>query len=98
MHNLANGYSGLNTKFLNGAATYAGDYDQRPDPHIEAKVGVGHAPAMRGVSYLVVHDEDLTSLGGAVPRYQFEVFTEGVATDAGVGLLSGWKDTSGSDR
>lgn len=60
-------------KWLQGKSLLTGGWDQLPHPTIEAEVGAANAPAMRGTALLVVTDEDLTDLRGAIPAYQFEV-------------------------
>lgn len=66
-------------KWLEGKTILLGDWDQMPHPTIEAEEGAANAPAMRGTAVLVVTDEDLTDLRGAIPAYQFEVGAETVA-------------------
>lgn len=69
-----------NGVFLRIARFYLGGWDQMPDPALESKWGAGDVPAYRGTCYMVVPDEDLTDLGGALPQYVFEVErAEGVA-------------------
>lgn len=60
-------------RWMQGRTILLGDWDQLPHPTIEAEAGAGNAPAMRGTALLVVTDEDLTDLRGAIPAYQFEV-------------------------
>ena len=62
-----------NPTFLAKAKLYLGKYDQLPDPSLEAVFGVGNVPAMRGTAYILLADEDLTDMGGAVPQWLFEV-------------------------
>jgi len=47
---------------------YPGDYEQLPDPLIEADVGVGNAPAYRGWAYLVIENFNISKYGG-VPTF-----------------------------
>lgn len=61
------------TRWLQGKTILLGGWDQLPHPTIEAEAGAANAPAMRGTAMLVVTDEDLTDLRGAIPAYQFEV-------------------------
>lgn len=69
-----------NGVFLNRARFYLGGWTQMPDAALESIWGAGNVPAYRGTCYMVVPDEDLTDLGGAVPQYVFEVErAEGVA-------------------
>ena len=60
-------------KWIEGKAILTGEWDQMPHPTIEAEAGAANAPAMRGTAYMVITDEDLTDLRGAIPAYQFEV-------------------------
>lgn len=62
-----------NGVFLRLAKFYLGGWDQMPDPSLESIWGAGEVPGYRGTCYMVVPDEDLTELGGAVPQYVFEV-------------------------
>lgn len=62
-----------NAFFLELATFYLGDYDQMPDPALEAAFGVENVVAHRGTCYMVINDENLTQLGGAIPQYAFEV-------------------------
>jgi len=62
-----------NAVFLQKAKFYLGNFTQLPDPSLEAIWGVGNIPAHRGTCYMVMNNEDLTELGGALPQYIFEV-------------------------
>lgn len=62
-----------NGTFLQRFGFYLGDWDQMPDPSLEAVFGAGNVPAMRGTCYMVARDEDLQDTGGAVPQWIFEV-------------------------
>lgn len=69
-----------NGVFLSRARFYLGAWTQMPDPTLESQWGAGNVPAYRGTCYMVVPDEDLTELGGAIPQYIYEVErAEGVA-------------------
>lgn len=61
-----------------------GSDDQLPDPRIEAVEGVGHAPAYRGIAYVVIEDLELEPFGNRVPQFSFEVLraaaADGIAT------------------
>ncbi|MBB5703701.1 hypothetical protein FHS76_003611 [Ochrobactrum daejeonense] len=46
---------------------------QDPDPLIEAKQGVGNAPAYRGTAYVVFERIPLDRFGNRLPQFQFEV-------------------------
>lgn len=60
-------------QWIQGKTLLLGGWNQLPHPTIEAEAGAGNAPAMRGTALLVITDEDLTDLRGAIPAYQFEV-------------------------
>lgn len=62
-----------NAVFTNMARLYLGGWSQTVDPTLESIWGAGTVPAYRGTAYIVVIDDDLTDMGGAVPQYQFEV-------------------------
>jgi len=62
-----------NGTFLRRFTFYLGEWDQLPDPSLEAVFGAGQVPAMRGTCYMVARDEDLQDTGGAVPQWIFEV-------------------------
>jgi hypothetical protein len=65
-----------NSAFLKYAKFYLGDWDQMPDPVLEAIWGAGNVPAYRGTCYMRVNNEDVTDFGGRVPAYTFEVQRE----------------------
>lgn len=52
---------------------YLGNMSQLPDPTYEAAVGVGNAPAYRGLALMSLHNFDLQAYGGTVPSLSFEV-------------------------
>lgn len=52
---------------------YKGDYEQLPDPKIEAVQGAGQAPAFRGTAYVVMEDLELEPFSNRVPNFSFEV-------------------------
>lgn len=52
---------------------YTGSMTQMPDPTYEAAVGAGNAPAYRGLALVALNDFDITSYGGTVPSFSFEV-------------------------
>jgi hypothetical protein len=52
---------------------YTGSETQLPDPKIAATEGAGHAPAYRGVAYVVIEDLELAPYGNRVPQFSFEV-------------------------
>ncbi|MGU3492754.1 glycoside hydrolase/phage tail family protein [Xanthobacteraceae bacterium A53D] len=53
--------------------TYNGAADQMPDPWIEAKQGAGHAPAYRGLAYVVFERLPLARYGNRLPQITVEV-------------------------
>lgn len=61
-----------NAKFLQTARWFTGTFLQDPSPDLEAIFGVGTTPAHRGTAYLVMADEDLTDLRGAIPQWTFQ--------------------------
>lgn len=65
--------SAENSKFLQTARLYTGEFDQDPSPDLEAVFGVGTTPAHRGTAYIVMANDDLTDLRGAIPQFQFQV-------------------------
>ncbi len=62
-----------NGAFLKHARFFLGTWEQDASPDLEAIFGVGTTPAHRGTAYMVMADEDLTDLRGAIPQYQFQV-------------------------
>lgn len=66
-----------NTKFLANHRIYLGDEDQLPDPALEMLHGVGNTPYYRGTAYMVGEDEEVTDVGGAVAKFDFEVISCG---------------------
>lgn len=64
-------------KFTNRGTIYLGDEAQLPDPTIEAIEGVGNVAPFRGLAYVVVRDDDVTELQGAIPQYEFVVAVNG---------------------
>ncbi len=62
-----------NLVFEDRVKFYFGDFAQNADPHLEAIFGVGTTPAHRGTAYMVVADDDLTDLRGAIPQFLFQV-------------------------
>jgi hypothetical protein len=87
-------------KWIEGKTILLGRWDQLPHPTIEAEMGAANAPAMRGTAMLVVTDEDLTDLRGAIPAYQFEIGAAQVRSvafeateNADVDTLFAWNTT-----
>ncbi len=60
-------------EFLKIATFHLGWFDQMPDPALQAEFGVDNVTAHRGTCYMVIDNEDLTDLRGAIPQYIFEV-------------------------
>lgn len=52
---------------------YLGGEDQEPDPLIEAIEGLNHAPAFRGIAYLVFEDLAVTAFNDRIPNISVEV-------------------------
>lgn len=61
-----------------GWRLYLGTDDQMPDPRYEADVGVGNAPAYRGMAYIVFDDFQLADYSNTlqVAQFKFEVMTD----------------------
>jgi hypothetical protein len=70
------------TKFLQKATFYYGIADQPPDPTIQAVKGADNVPGYSYTAYMVVRNEDLTELRGAVPQYEFVVSVCGERTES----------------
>lgn len=68
--------SKFNWRFYDGSET------QTPDPHIEAKEGVGNVPAYRGICYIVFEDMLLDQFGKHVPTITAEIIRRPIVTDA----------------
>lgn len=66
-----------NERFLRTARFFLGEFDQNPSPDLEVIFGVGTTPAHRGTAYMVMVDEDLTDMGGAIPQWQFQIGASG---------------------
>lgn len=62
-----------NTAFLQKAEFFLGGYDQMPSAVLQAQFGIENVHGYRGTCYMVMDDENLTSAGGAIPQYAFEV-------------------------
>lgn len=63
----------MNAKFLHTARFFLGSYSQSQSTDLVAKFRVPATPFMRGTAYMVMANEDLTNLQGAVPQYSFQV-------------------------
>lgn len=70
------------TNLCQQVTIYPGDYDQLPDPTIEAAVGSGNATAYRGFAYGVFKGLAVTQQGSPVPQFEFEVVQGGVVSVA----------------
>lgn len=68
-----------------GFRWYPGDEAQMPDPLIASVVGIGNAPAYRGIGYAVFEDLALADYGNRIPSLTFEV--EADAAPIGVGTI-----------
>lgn len=66
-------YSKVGKKAFLDKVDYFDGTQTAPSPIIEKFEGVGNVPHHKGLAYIVVDDEDLTDLGGAIPNYTFEV-------------------------
>ncbi|WP_444922782.1 hypothetical protein ACJJH9_11200 [Microbulbifer sp. DLAB2-AF] len=62
-----------NQAFLQLAEFFLGGFQQMPSAVLQAAFGINNVPAYRGTCYLVIDNENLTSTGGAIPQYAFEV-------------------------
>lgn len=62
-----------NGAFMEHARFFDGTFEQLPSPDLETVLGVGTTPAHRGTTYMVMADEDLTDLRGAIPQWTFQV-------------------------
>ncbi|WP_444890050.1 hypothetical protein [Microbulbifer sp. DLAB2-AA] len=62
-----------NQAFLQLAEFFLGGFQQVPSAVMQAAFGINNVPAYRGTCYLVIDNENLTSTGGAIPQYAFEV-------------------------
>ena len=72
-------------KTRTGFRWYPGDEAQMPDPLIASRVGIGDAPAYRGIAYAVFEDLALADFGNRIPSLTFEV--EADAVPPGVGKI-----------
>ena len=68
-----------NEKYRAMFRLYRGTEDQMPDSELESIFGVGNTPAFRGTSYIVFPNRNLTTRGGSVPNYRFEISSSGDA-------------------
>lgn len=55
---------------------HTGEFDQAPDPLIEAAEGADRCPAFRGTAYVVFEDLDITDFGNRLPALSFEVIAD----------------------
>ena len=69
-----------NSLFLEKARFFNGEFTQAPSVDIEAIASP--APAHRGTAYMVIVDEELSDLRGAIPQYNFQVERTGSPTTA----------------
>lgn len=75
-------------RFARKATFYVGEESQMPDPTIEAVEGIGNVPAHRGMAYMVVKDDDLTDMQGAIPQYEFVVASVGEVSPVDLDALA----------
>lgn len=66
--------SASSAEFRQMTTLYFGTSAQMPDPVIEAVEGVGNVAPFRDLAYIVMENEDLTDMQGAVSQYEFCVF------------------------
>ncbi len=101
-------------KLLRGAAgdlqaggairIYSGSERQRPDPLLVAELGVGAAPAHRGLAYAVFEGLELADFANRIPNLSFEIFADAGGTAPGAVLADlarsggGTAKVSGLDR
>lgn len=62
---------------------HQGSEDQSPDTLIEAIEGAEHAPAYRGLAYIVFEDLPLERFGNTIPQLSFEVMRQAPQTEPG---------------
>ncbi|WP_444942706.1 hypothetical protein ACJJIK_10645 [Microbulbifer sp. ZKSA006] len=62
-----------NRAFVQLAEFFLGDWEQMPSSVMQAAFGVSEVHAYRGTCYMVIDNENLTSTGGAIPQFAFEV-------------------------
>ncbi len=61
---------------------YPGTESQSADPLIVATEGVAHAPAYRGIAYVVFEDLALADYGNRIPNLTFEIIADSAVPDA----------------
>lgn len=66
-------------KWLRKVTLHRGGESQMPDSTIVAVEGAGNVSPFRGLAYIVVENDDLTDLSGAIPQYEFAVIATSVA-------------------
>lgn len=75
------------SKFIERVTLYYGIKDQPPDPTMQAVKGALDVPGYSYTAYIVVTDDDLTDMRGAVPQYEFVVSICGERTEGANPLL-----------
>lgn len=60
---------------------YLGDEAQMPDPTMEAHLGAGNVPPMRGLAYIVFTDLDMSQFGNTMPNWSFLISTHAEASN-----------------
>lgn len=83
------------SKFIDRVTLYYGISDQPPDPTMQAVKGALDVPGYSYTAYIVVTDDDLTDMRGAVPQYEFVVSVCGERSDSSGTLLINGAAASG---
>jgi hypothetical protein len=86
-----------NASFLEQARFFLGTFEQLPSSDLEAVFGVGTTPAHRGTAYMVMKDEDLTELRGAIPQWTFQVTNNTPDVLLSNDALYPWLDSNTTD-
>lgn len=66
-------FFGNNLSFRQYCRFFLGGWDQEPSPDLETVLGVGTTPSHQGTAYVVMANEDLTDMRGAIPQWTFQV-------------------------
>lgn len=83
----------------NAWTIYTGTDDQMPDPDYEADVGVGNAPALRGMSYIKFKDFQLADYNNSLQGAQFKVEVVTTGSNEGYSTAFGQcSSISGTNR
>jgi peptidoglycan hydrolase-like protein with peptidoglycan-binding domain len=81
-----------NLLFLNKARLFTGAWDQDVSEDLEAIRGVGTTPYYRGTAYMVMVDEDVTDMRGAIPQWTFQVTNASATPVLRNDVLDPWGD------